>query len=266
MQFLSLAGSLSLVFALSLVGPGLANGAVTESEVVSGEVDPAPADPEVDESDAEFLDPPSSAVDVSEVDMSTGLWVAEDAANGSAQVPGRGLSNSFGALAAYREPPPGGGSIPWSRWAACGGFDSRYKVVRDYQRNAYHQRMKRRYARLYCGRRDSVEGESTFGYRHIKDRHSGEWQAKAAAMGRGWQDLAGWMMDWVTYDPDLIVNSSPKRFCYQRKFVYVVDGRTILKTRAVMLLGKTGVRIITFFPNKATGSGFCSGKGPVVYP
>ena len=91
-----------------------------------------------------------------------------------------------------------------------------------------------------------------------------EWQAKAAAMGRGWQDLAGWMMDWVTYDADWVTAPSRLRFCYQRKFYYAVNGRVLLKTRAVMILGETGVRIMTFFLNKSSGPGFCANKGPTI--
>lgn len=127
--------------------------------------------------------------------------------------------------------------------------------------------MERTYARLYCGRVDTVPNvESKFGFRHIKDRHMGEWEAKAAAMGRGWRDLVGWMMSWMTYDPDLVSVPSGKRFCYQRKFHFVVNGEVVLNTRAVMILGETGVRIMTFFPNSPKGRGYCANKGEVILP
>lgn len=83
-------------------------------------------------------------------------------------------------------------------------------------------------------------------------------------MGRGWQDLVGWMMDWVTYDPDRVTVPSSQRFCYQRKFYYVANGRVVLKTRAIMILGRTGVRIMTFFPNSSSGAGYCANKGPTI--
>jgi hypothetical protein len=121
------------------------------------------------------------------------------------------------------------------------------------------------YARLYCGRLDTVKGvESKFGYRHIKDEHKDEWEPIALQMGRGWQDVVGWMMDWVTYDPDMIADMRPsepsraQRFCYDREFYYLVDGREVLDMRAVMLLGETGRRIMTFFPSGyATSTNWC---------
>lgn len=176
-----------------------------------------------------------------------------------------GLISTFGGT----EPPPGGNEIPWSGWAACGAMDSKYKVVHDYDRDTLDSRMQRTYVRLYCGRYDKSATESRFGYRHIKDRHAGDWSNYSWAMGRQWQDLVGWMMDWVAYDPDLVSRwdtppFSRERFCYQRKFLYVIDDETVWKVRAVMLTGRTAVRILTFFPNSASGSGYCANKGVVI--
>jgi hypothetical protein len=232
------------------------------------------ADPAIQDSrDDVFLNPTVADVDSSAppalLNGQIAKWSAINDTRSAADV--QALSAASGIAASFdREPPPGGDEIPWSHWAACGAFDGNYKVVRDYPRTTLDARMERSYARLYCGRVDSVEGESTFGYRHIKDRHAGEWTVKAAAMGRGWQDLVAWMIDWVTYDPDKVTKwSEPTyadRFCYQRKFVFLVDDEVVWKTRAIMLTGRTGVRIMTFFPNNSSGTGFCANKGVVVYP
>ena len=105
-------------------------------------------------------------------------------------------------------------TIPWSGWAACGLGDSRYKHVKDYTRPNIDPRMYSNYARLYCGRVDSVPGESTFGYWHIKDAHMNDWQNKANYIGRGWQDFLGWVFSYEFRDPGRVTRSSSTRFCY----------------------------------------------------
>lgn len=145
--------------------------------------------------------------------------------------------------------------IPYAGWAACGAFDDRFKVVHDYARLTVHPRQERTYARLYCGLFEDDGATTRFGYRHILDRHSGDWQNKANYINRNWRDLAGWAMDYTFKDPGAIY-IQPERFCYQRMF-YLYYGNTQVSTmRAIMYLGETGVRIMTAFPvNSATCNG-----------
>lgn len=165
------------------------------------------------------------------------------------------------AQIARSAPHPGGPGIPFSGWAACGVNDSRYKVVRDYDRYRYAG-MEGSYARLYCGRVDSVQGgESAFGFRHIRDKRQSALSAYAGMMNRQWRDFTGWAMDWITYDPDQIWKPRAVRHCYQRKFVYIVGDTTLIKKRFMLITGETGVRIMTFFPGDFTGKGYCNIHG-----
>jgi hypothetical protein len=145
-------------------------------------------------------------------------------------------------------------TLPSAGWAACGVFDSRYKVVRDYQRRVAHSRMAGRTARLYCGmennRYDSSGNklESAFGYWHIKQAHSEEWQAYANRVGRNWRDLAGWAIYHTLEDPGKVQNQSPIRFCFNKKFYYYnQDGQITDTFYTRVYLGETGVRIMTAF-------------------
>ena len=152
-------------------------------------------------------------------------------------------------------------------WRACGAFDDRYKVVRDYQRLAHFTGMERNYARLYCGMTegDKETGESAFGFRHIKNEHEHEWTIRAGKMGRQWRDLVAWMIDWTTYDPD-VEGRFYTRVCFSRKFVFVADGEVLWRTRAVLWLGQTGVRIITFYGRRTNAYNPCTRDAIDTYP
>jgi len=150
--------------------------------------------------------------------------------------------------------------IPFAGWAACGARDDRFKVVHDYRRLTFHGRQERTYARLYCGLYERDGSTAAFGYRHIKDRHAGDWQRKADYIGRNWRDLAGWAMSYTFREPNQVY-IQPTRFCYQRKFFLYYGDTKVSEMRAVMYLGETAVRVITAIP---TNSGTCNGTK--IYP
>lgn len=150
--------------------------------------------------------------------------------------------------------------IPYAGWAACGARDGRFKVVHDYRRLTFHGRQERTYARLYCGLYERDGSTAAFGYRHIKDRHSGDWQRKADYIRRNWRDLAGWAMSYTFREPNAVF-IQPTRFCYQRKFYLYYGDTKVSEMRAVMYLGETAVRVITAYP---TNSGTCNGTK--IYP
>lgn len=145
--------------------------------------------------------------------------------------------------------------IPYAGWAACGVFDNRFKVVHDYRRKYVHNRQERKYTRLYCGLRDKDGSTNRFGYRHIKDKHLNHWARKSSYINRNWRDLAGWAMKYTSKNPNAVFVQS-KRFCYQRKFYLYYGNTKVSEMRAVIYLGKTGVRIMTAYP---TNKGTCNG-------
>lgn len=149
----------------------------------------------------------------------------------------------------------------YAGWRACGFRDSRFKVVHDYTRYSYyHPRMVGLRARLYCGLFERDGSTSVFGYRHILDRHAGDWANKSAYIQRNWRDLAGWTLMWTLRDPDVVYESTPgRRFCFERTF-YLADGggRVLSTLRTATYLGETGVRVMTHFPTRSTGTSQCA--------
>lgn len=151
--------SVAVMLTMSATPASSDDQALDGAEVKSGEVDPRGPQTDAGRSpfDARLMNPSGRQRDERGLpaDSSDGYWTAFSPKQEAGPA---GPSSTTLRRAARREPPPGGGSIPWSRWAACGVRDSRYKVVRDYGRPQLHRRMDRGYARLYCGRRDSVKG------------------------------------------------------------------------------------------------------------
>ena len=173
------------------------------------------------------------------------------------------LDMSFGGLKA--EPPIGGSQIPWNEWAACKtyGITDKFKKVKDYDRlwwpGPYQTGVS--WVRFYCGRKDTVrvDGkavESAFGYRHVAERHRGDFGYLAYFMGRQWQDLAGWEMSWLADDPYVVTHyggpgtGRNARYCVERKFVFMLNDGKIGEHWAVMILGKSARRIMTVFPTQ----------------
>lgn len=173
------------------------------------------------------------------------------------------------------EPPIGGQEIPYNPyWRGCNGYGTsdKYKVVKKYDKTLFDPRMRDGYVRLYCGRKDTEYSdgklvESRFGYRHLVDKHRGEFQMRGWKMGRQWQALVGWQLDWIAEDPFILTHyggpgtGRAARFCYERQFKYLVDDDTIETEWVVMLTGKTSVRIITAFPPTKNDGLYCKSQG-----
>jgi hypothetical protein len=70
-------------------------------------------------------------------------------------------------------------------WAACGLFDKKTKLVKNYSRQAVPGYAGRT-AHLACGTSDN------WGLRHIKKEHLDDWQRKAAYIGEGFTQFADW--------------------------------------------------------------------------
>jgi hypothetical protein len=150
--------------------------------------------------------------------------------------------------------------IPKAYWAACGNFDSKFQLVKSYVRLKLHPRMVGPYADFRCGLFDPEPGYSVFGRRHVEDRHLEDWENLGNYVQRSWIDIAAWAMDNTALDPDTVVEQSYKRFCYDRTFgLFRSNGEKITEFRAILILGETGRRVMTFFPS--TSSYKCI-KGP----
>lgn len=145
----------------------------------------------------------------------------------------------------YRQPPRTPGR---AGWAACGFRDGESKLVRNYtdrKRAATWQVGSQ--AALRCGH----DGRGGYGFHHIVERHLQDWQNQAAPARINWRDLAGWSIDWVLWDPD-VVRWRPRSqdFCYSRVVYLYKNGNEDYRKPMVVGLGETGRRIKTAFPSR----------------
>lgn len=107
------------------------------------------------------------------------------------------------------------------------------------------------YATLRCG-------NDRWGFRHIRDRHYDDYQAKANLIGRNWRDFFDWSTRWALKDPDRITwQPNPKTWCYDRQFQFIVDNEVIMKTRVRVVLNTQGKGFVTAWP---TTTSRCSGE------
>ena len=143
----------------------------------------------------------------------------------------------------------------------CTDGENRYSVVKDYDRDKDHPRMERSYARMYCGKKlrhsQPPDSEAAFGIRHIRYRHKKDFGKLASWQGSTWGNLH-WAISWVMSEPSIRTVQGPTRFCYDKKFTFMGPGGDTAHRRVIVILGETGVRIMTSFPRK--GKGYC--KGP----
>jgi hypothetical protein len=79
-----------------------------------------------------------------------------------------------------------------------------------------------------------------------------KWSTLSAKIGREWRDLAAWALDATADDPDTVVKAGYKRFCMDRMFGFYVDDEITERWRAVLILGKTGRRIMNLIPAKSS--------------
>lgn len=148
--------------------------------------------------------------------------------------------------------------IPFNGWSACGNFDGRSHLVKAYDRLKWHDRMVGTYASLRCGIAERDGTTSAYGFRHIEFRHGpptaqgSKWSTLSAKIGREWRDLAAWALDATADDPDTVVKAGDKRFCMDRMFGFGVDDEITERWRAVLILGKTGRRIMNLIPAKSS--------------
>lgn len=169
--------------------------------------------------------------------------------------------NSQGNRVYYSAPSiTASGSTWWD--GVCTNGESRYAIVKDYPRANAHQRMERTYARMYCGKelRESEQpySEAAFGIRHIRLRHRSQFAKLAAMQGSTWGNWMHWALRWTMSEPSQRSVEGPNRFCYFKKFGFQnVDGEVVNKW-VYVILGKTGVRIMTAFPRN--NNYYCDGN------
>ncbi|WP_156371683.1 hypothetical protein [Microbacterium sp. Leaf203] len=102
-------------------------------------------------------------------------------------------------------------------------------------------------------------GNANFGYFHIKARHEGDWQAKAAGTNQNWRDIADIGIDAALRDPVITKpRDSNDTTCYSRKIFLVntQNNQTVGETIVRVVAGNRSNNIVTAFPS----SGYCTGQ------
>lgn len=143
-------------------------------------------------------------------------------------------------------------------WAACGAFDSQYKIARKFHRHWIVDQWVGYDAYLNCGK------NGNFGVSHLFARnHDADFAKKAAMVGSlQWRHAAHFAMygslAYPQYAVDNTINSTT---CMARMVYAYVGEEEVARWKAITVIGSTGRRIITAYPSKS----WCSaGAGKLV--
>ena len=160
-------------------------------------------------------------------------------------------------------------ALGWSDgwWDGQCGSDAstadKFAILKQYNRPLRDSRMSGSQARMYCGKALSTQSESKFGLRHIRDKHKSkfaEMSQRESQLGtRDWGHFMHIAIMKTLSDPRKAYKQSEKRYCYQRTFYLTKlnDPRSLDERDVVVILGRTGTRIMTAFPS--SNKFYCSG-------
>ncbi|WP_377323267.1 hypothetical protein ACFJIY_01350 [Pimelobacter simplex] len=129
--------------------------------------------------------------------------------------------------------------------------------MKQYNRPRSHRRMSGSKAKMYCGKHVSSQSESAFGLRHVRAGHKGHFADLAAMEGRDWGNFMHWSVSWVISEPGRRTVQNANRFCFQKKFGFRQPNGSTFDRQIVVILGRTGVRIMTAFPS--ANANYCQG-------
>jgi len=142
----------------------------------------------------------------------------------------------------------------------CGSNSStadKFDVVKQYNRPKVHSRMSGSKAKMYCGKNVSTQSEAQFGLRHIRTSHKSQFASLAVLEGRDWGNFMHWSVTWVISQPGWRTVQNADRYCYQKLFQFHNPSGSTFDRQVVVILGRTGVRIMTAFPS--TNADYCQG-------
>lgn len=137
-------------------------------------------------------------------------------------------------------------------WATCPIFESKYKLVKDYSRQTIAG-VPGRTAHLRCGTQEN------WGYRHIKDRHSGQWADKAWYVGGDWRSFADWSLGKTFVWPCAKYRRVENNTLQYVKNIYLKDRRGIVisKFASRASVARVSQNVITAYPGKPLASTTC---------
>lgn len=160
--------------------------------------------------------------------------------------------------AAPEAPAVGGFLIDFPQWVQCFTINDADMVIKEYSTWWNGQEEKKR---LKCGN----GGDSGFGYKHIREAHEGDWQAKLDKItptglfpNVAWDDLMNAATVNALLVPDYTENVSGSKRCYVVKMGFYNQNRVLIDAYNVRVIAATNNdRVITALPLK-DGKSFCN--------
>lgn len=127
-------------------------------------------------------------------------------------------------------------------WVACGVQDDNHKLVRTFTKNGGPSG---RSAYLKCG-------SSGWGYRHIQDRHMGDWNNIAVQIGDNWRSFADFAIEQILIAPESATYKSGNDTYAFTAPVQIrdSDGNVVSTYRPLVSVADESRNIITAYPRR----------------
>ncbi|HSE71089.1 MAG TPA: hypothetical protein VLA97_10055 [Nocardioidaceae bacterium] len=132
----------------------------------------------------------------------------------------------------------------------CTNGESKYEIIKLWPRQKFPG-MSGSEAKMYCGKvsKPKDDNESRFGIRHIRRGHKEQFVTLAAYEGSSWGTLMTKVGTKTLSDPWQVGRRvSDGHWCYEKRFSFKINSREYERRTFVVILGKTGQRIMTLFP------------------
>lgn len=142
---------------------------------------------------------------------------------------------------------PYAGPYTGATWAACGAFDNQNKVVRTFEAG------RAPLAPVWFRKPQLTCGNSSYGYYHIRDKHSGDYGAIAARVGGDWRTFADFAMSQSLREPRTTCFGSNDTLNYVG-WIEVRDSKGVLRGTYYprVVVGNKSNNVVTSFPQKTS--------------
>lgn len=139
--------------------------------------------------------------------------------------------------------------------------DDRYNHISRYPRYDADPVMTEADAILYCGMSEDSYPEHEFGLRHVRKAHREQYKDFAAIGGiSDWGSVMDFENRALLDNPARVVKKNDEtRFCYEGYATFQSINGSYIKRTAVVILGRTGQRIMTSFIRNSSAS-YCLGQ------
>jgi hypothetical protein len=143
---------------------------------------------------------------------------------------------------------PGASAAHAATWSACGFLDKDTKTVRTFGRSA-GAGFSAGKAILACGFQ-GWDGETGWGFRHIRHGHEGDWARITTMVGGTWQGAADWSMAQALKGPAYVTYTKRNDTYTYRTPIYIYDrqGKMRYSFYSNVVVAAKTQNIITAYP------------------